>query len=83
MSGQVRLKENGVLDEDSPTLLENVFKCLSKNLGLIYLENGLNNQIELRDDIVIPNEICDRFVSNMQILYSLFCFFCCYFFLFF
>lgn len=63
MSGQVRLKENGVLDEDSPTLLENVFKCLSKNLGLVYLENALNNQIELRDDIVIPNEICDRFVS--------------------
>lgn len=71
MSGQVRLKENGVLDEDSPTLLESVFKCLSKNLGLVYLENAHDNQIELRDDIVIPNEICDRFVSFMQIFNSM------------
>lgn len=63
MSVQVRLKENGVLDEDLPTLLENVFKCLSKNLSLVYLENTSNNQIELRDDVAIPNEICDRFVT--------------------
>lgn len=63
MSGQVNLRENGVLDEDLPTLLEIVFKVLSKNLQLIYVENELkNNEIELRDDVVIPNEICDRFV---------------------
>lgn len=56
MSGQVRLKENGVLDEELPTLLETVFKYLSKNLNLVLT----NNRIELRDDVVIPNEICDR-----------------------
>lgn len=62
MSGKVNLRENGILDEDLPTLLENVFKCLSKNLNLVYMENDFNNEIMLRDDIVIPNEICDRFV---------------------
>lgn len=60
MSGQVRLKENGVLDEDLPSLLENAFKCLSKNLEMMYSMNVYNNQIELREDVVIPNEICDR-----------------------
>lgn len=75
MSGQVRLKENGVLDEDSPTLLESVFKCLSKNLGLVYLENALNNQIELRDDVVIPNEICDRFVLYANFIIVFFSFY--------
>lgn len=63
MSGQVCLKENGILDEDLPTLLESVFKSLSKNLHLLYTKDGSNsNEITLRDDIVIPNEICDRFV---------------------
>lgn len=62
MSGQVNLKENGILDEDLPTLLENVFKCLSKNLYLLYTQNEFSYEIKLRDDIVIPNEICDRFV---------------------
>lgn len=62
MSGQVSLKENGTLDEDLPTLLEHVFKCLSKHLYLLYTEDEFSNEIKLRDDIVIPNEICDRFV---------------------
>lgn len=62
MSGQVNLKSNGILDEALPTLLENVFKCMSKNLYLLYTENEFNKEINLRDDIVIPNEICDRFV---------------------
>lgn len=66
MSGQVSLKENGILDEDLPTLLENVFKCLSKNLYLLYTEDELSNEIKLRDDIVIPNEICDRYVFEMR-----------------
>lgn len=68
MSGQVSLKENGILDEDLPTLLENVFKCLSKNLYLLYTQNELN-KIKLRDDIVIPNEICDRFVLKHTLLF--------------
>lgn len=62
MSGQVCLKENGILDEDLPSLLENVFKVLSKNLYLMYSDDELN-EIELKDDVVIPNEICDRFVT--------------------
>lgn len=62
MSGQVSLKENGILDEDLPTLLENVFKCLSKHLYLLYTADEFSNEIKLRDDIVIPNEICDRSV---------------------
>lgn len=64
MSGQVSLKENGILDESLPTLLENGFKCLSKNLYLLYTESAFSSEIKLRDDIVIPNEICDRFVLN-------------------
>lgn len=59
MSGQVRLKENGVLDEELPTLLESVFKFLSKNLKLMCQENA-TSQIELRENIILPNEICDR-----------------------
>lgn len=58
----MNLKSNGILDEALPTLLENVFKCMSKNLYLLYTENEFNKEINLRDDIVIPNEICDRFV---------------------
>lgn len=60
MSGRVRLKENGILDEDLPTLLEIVFKYLSSNLNVVYNRNPLNNYFELKDGIVIPNEICDR-----------------------
>lgn len=60
MSGQVRLKENGVLDEELPTLLECVFKCVSKDLRLVSSENISKNRFELRDDVMIPNEICDR-----------------------
>lgn len=88
MSGQVNLKVNGILDEDLPTLLENVFKCLSKHLDLVYMRNEFNNEIRLRDDIVIPNEICDRFVyiqnkktkikkQMKQTCIFLFCFFFC------
>lgn len=65
MSGQVNFKVNGILDEDLPTLLENVFKCLSKHLNLVYTRNEMDNEIQLRDDIVIPNEICDRFVFDI------------------
>lgn len=59
MSGRVRLKENGVLDEELPTLLEIVFKYLSKNLSVIIEENS-DNTLDLKNGIIIPNEICDR-----------------------
>lgn len=67
MSGKVNLRDNGILDEDLPTLLEHVFKCLSKNLNLVYTENLFGDEIKLREDIVIPNVICDRFVCRSSI----------------
>ena len=69
MSGQVRLKD-GVLDEELPTLLESVLKCLSKNLKLWYHGNSAT-QTELREDIVLPNEICDRYVNNKWLVIRL------------
>lgn len=66
MSGRVRLKENGLLDEDLPSLLEIVFKYLSSNLKVVYNENPFNNYFELKDGVVIPNEICDRFLKYHQ-----------------
>lgn len=69
MSGRVRLKENGVLDEEF-TLLEIVFKYLSKNLvikcnndwddDLSTSEQYFIEDVALNGPIVIPNEICDR-----------------------
>lgn len=62
----MNLRDNGILDEDLPTLLEHVFKCLSKNLNLVYTSENLfddESEIKLREGIVIPNVICDRFVS--------------------
>lgn len=68
MSGRVRLKENGVLDEEF-TLLEIVFKYLSKHL-VINSSNDWDDDsttdkysienVQLNGPIVIPNEICDR-----------------------
>lgn len=59
MSGRVRLKENGVLDEELPTLLEIVLKYLSKNLTVVY-EDDFSDTYKLKEGIIIPNEICDR-----------------------
>ncbi|KAG4081184.1 hypothetical protein HA402_014632 [Bradysia odoriphaga] len=75
MSGRVRLKENGVLDEEF-TLLEIVFKYLSKNLvvtssndwndDLLTTEKYFIENVQLNGPIVIPNEICDRFIKYHQ-----------------
>lgn len=62
MSGRVRLKENGILNEDLPTLLETVFYFLSKNIQIVCDDR----KMELREGIVIPNEICDRFLAYHQ-----------------
>ncbi|KAJ6641721.1 Protein zer-1 like [Pseudolycoriella hygida] len=76
MSGRVRLKENGVLDEDF-SLLEIVFKYLSKNLvsassndwdddiSAATPQYFIENQ-QFNGPIVIPNEICDRFIRHHQ-----------------
>ena len=60
MSGRVRLKEFGILDEELPTLLETVFKFLSENIERYCQESSFTQHLTLKDGIVIPNEICDR-----------------------
>lgn len=57
---RTRLKEQLFLDGDKPSLLETVFKFLANNLSLISQLNSETNTWELRDDVIIPNEICDR-----------------------
>lgn len=59
MSGRVRLKDNNVLDEELPTLLETVLKYLTKNLAVVY-EDDISETYKLKEGIIIPNEICDR-----------------------
>lgn len=57
---RVRLKEQLFLDGDKPSLLEAIFKYLANNLNLISQLNPATNKWELKDDVIIPNEICDR-----------------------
>lgn len=57
---RVRLKEQLFLDGDKPNLLETIFKYLANNLNLISQLNPVTNAWELKDDVIIPNEICDR-----------------------
>lgn len=57
---RTRLKEALFLDGDKPSLLETVFKYMANNLRLIGEPNPATNAWELRDDVIIPNEICDR-----------------------
>lgn len=56
----VRLKDTMLLDDERPNLLETVFKYLANNLQLISQLNSITNTVDLRDDVIIPNEICDR-----------------------
>lgn len=60
MLGRVRLKEDGIMDEELPTLLETTFRYLAKNLFVVCNINPLTHHLELKDDIIIPNEVCDR-----------------------
>lgn len=58
---RVRLKsEHLFLDGDKPSLLETIFKYLANNLNLISQLDPTTNKWELKDDVIIPNEICDR-----------------------
>lgn len=63
MIGRVRLKENDgcvQMDEELPTLLEIVFKYLTNNMRIVCDKNPDTEQLELREGIVIPNDICER-----------------------
>jgi Zyg-11 family protein len=57
---RTRLKEQLFLDGDKPSLLETIFKFMANNLSLISQLNPETNTWELKDDVIIPNEICDR-----------------------
>lgn len=58
MSGRVRLKETPVVVEDAPSLLELCFNYLVGRLPIIC--SGSKDTLELRDDIVLPYNICNR-----------------------
>lgn len=60
MSGRVRLKENGILDEDLSTLLELALNHISKNVTVICSADLHTDVLSLREGVIIPNEICDR-----------------------
>jgi hypothetical protein len=66
MNGRgVRLKElkaenKFILDEEKPSLLEIVFKYLANNLHLICSENPITHNYELKPDVILPAEICNR-----------------------
>lgn len=63
MSGRVRLKEDGTLDEDISTLLEVVSNYLSNNLNIV-IEDP--KSMVLREGIIIPTDICDKFIEEYQ-----------------
>lgn len=80
MLGRVRLKENSgsvQMDEELPSLLEIVFKFLANNLEIVCERNPITEHLELRDGIVIPNEICDRFVYLIIVVFNLLLFSIC------
>ncbi|XP_037932615.1 protein zer-1 homolog [Teleopsis dalmanni] len=66
MSGKVRLKANGILDEDPLTLQEIVYKYICKYLDVISYRSEKDQVRRLYDDIVIPNDICDRLLDAYQ-----------------
>ncbi|XP_037806881.1 protein zer-1 homolog isoform X1 [Lucilia sericata] len=78
MSGKVRLKSNGILDEDPLTLQDIVYRYICKNLDVVRCEdidddhdiddvdNDDEKRYHLRDGIVLPNDICDRLIDTYQ-----------------
>lgn len=71
MSGKVRLKSNGILDEDPLTLQDIVYRYICKNLPVIScadedIESDGEKRYHLRDGIVLPNDICDRLIDTYQ-----------------
>lgn len=59
MTGRIRLKQDGILDEEQPTLLEIVFKFLSDRMIDDCDNKSEDARLALREGF-IPNEICDR-----------------------
>ncbi|KAM7358091.1 protein zer-1 homolog isoform 1-T1 [Cochliomyia hominivorax] len=72
MSGKVRLKSNGILDEDPLTLQDIVYRYICKNLDVIRcediddVESDDEKKYHLREGIVLPNDICDRLIDTYQ-----------------
>ncbi|XP_061389099.1 protein zer-1 homolog [Musca vetustissima] len=75
MSGKVRLKSNGVLDEDPLTLQDIVYQYICKNLDVISCpdesiadedEEDADIRYHLRGGVVLPNTICDRLIDTYQ-----------------
>ncbi|XP_055378563.1 protein zer-1 homolog [Condylostylus longicornis] len=66
MSGRVRRTVYGYLDEDIPTLQENIYEYLSDNLSVICVRDQLTELKFIHDDILLPSEICDRFLEYHQ-----------------
>ncbi|XP_028896029.1 protein zer-1 homolog [Zeugodacus cucurbitae] len=66
MSGKVRLKENGYLDEDPMTLQDIIYKYICENLDVISTPNICGTQRQLNEGIVLPNDICDRLLTACQ-----------------
>lgn len=75
MSGKVRLKSNGILDEDPLTLQDIVYQYICKNLNVIScVEEAIDDDADvetekryhLRGGIVLPNDICDRLIDMYQ-----------------
>lgn len=65
MIGRVRLKENGFLDEELPTLQEITYNYILKNINLI-CETVDTGQLTLRSSLVLPWEICDTLLEVYQ-----------------
>lgn len=66
MSGKVRLKENGYLDEDPMTLQDIIYKYICENLDVISSPNMCGTLRQLNEGIVLPNDICDRLLKACQ-----------------
>ncbi|XP_004519880.1 protein zer-1 homolog [Ceratitis capitata] len=66
MSGKVRLKENGYLDEDPMTLQDIIYKYICENLDVISTVDSTGKMRLLKENIVLPNDICDRLLDALQ-----------------
>ncbi|XP_059218203.1 protein zer-1 homolog isoform X1 [Stomoxys calcitrans] len=71
MSGKVRLKSNGILDEDPLTLQDIVYQYICKHLHIVScpdedIDEDAEKRYHLRGGIVLPNDICDRLIDTFQ-----------------
>lgn len=67
MSGKVRLKPNGYLDEDPMTLQDIVYRYICSHLGVISYQDENRDGVRcLNEGLVLPNDICDRLLKAYQ-----------------